>query len=675
MTKVTLNRIASLVNAPTSINAALTLIEQAFERVLFRDGASPNQMTADLDMNNKRIYNLPAPGSDFEPARRIDVTGLSDYQSILAARDTAVASASTATTQAGIATTQATASAASASLAASYASSFDMRTILNASTAITTNPASNTVFFLKEWTSGGKKGGGQLIYDSSSSATVNNGTVFATPTVGRYIRPVDGVLHSNWFGIVDNTVTDQSAKFQSFINEAITNKYEAYIDPGYINCNGAQIYLNTTWAGNTARPGGGSVGTTAGGPLYGFTMRGANRRYSQIGNVLFHVGVIGAYGGDGLASGALDIGNFHINKGGLVIWSNEVASRYRDIRVMVGPACKTSFSIPSTGTPGTTYGSFTTNSGVFAYGSNQLNLDSVRTECPTTETATDYYGFWFDACTNAYMNGGGSNILGKGVVLKQAGLEFSQASQNFVSRDLHFESCIQESVFIEEGVSVRLQGHFRGSDTVTNGAWDRATYPIIRIGNSAGSASVRGVTISDSYFVGKSDLNATAIRIEKGTEVAVTQNSFTTFVNGVDIKSGGVNVSQVSRNNFASVTNDVLRDPASSYTLLPAIERVPQALTDGASINWRVSAMPNATLTLPTSATRTLLAPINPYEGLQYRLIIKKSNSSAGLTFDSAYVFSGGTAPNIAAMTTSQTCIINFYSDGTNMYGTYTIYG
>lgn len=73
MSKITLNRVASLINAPTALNGIISQIESAFDRVLFRDGTTPNQMSADLDMNSNHIYNLPTPISDFEPLRLADV--------------------------------------------------------------------------------------------------------------------------------------------------------------------------------------------------------------------------------------------------------------------------------------------------------------------------------------------------------------------------------------------------------------------------------------------------------------------------------------------------------------------------------------------------------------------------------------------------------------------------
>lgn len=69
MTKLTFNRISSLINAPTTINGIIAQIESAFDRVLFRDGTAPNQMSGNLDMNSKRILNLPYPTSSNEPVR------------------------------------------------------------------------------------------------------------------------------------------------------------------------------------------------------------------------------------------------------------------------------------------------------------------------------------------------------------------------------------------------------------------------------------------------------------------------------------------------------------------------------------------------------------------------------------------------------------------------------
>lgn len=72
MAKITLNDLENLTNDTSvinSINNNNALIEASFENTLSRDGTSPNQMQADLDMNSYRILNLPAASSATEPVR------------------------------------------------------------------------------------------------------------------------------------------------------------------------------------------------------------------------------------------------------------------------------------------------------------------------------------------------------------------------------------------------------------------------------------------------------------------------------------------------------------------------------------------------------------------------------------------------------------------------------
>lgn len=78
--KVTLTRLANLQNedtAVTAINNNSTAITTAMDNTLSRDGTSPNQMTANLDMNSNHLLNLPAPTSPAEPLRLTDVSLLS----------------------------------------------------------------------------------------------------------------------------------------------------------------------------------------------------------------------------------------------------------------------------------------------------------------------------------------------------------------------------------------------------------------------------------------------------------------------------------------------------------------------------------------------------------------------------------------------------------------------
>jgi hypothetical protein len=60
MPKLTLTDIASGYASITELNNNFTAIETAIENTLSRDGTTPNQMTADLDMNGNAILNLRA---------------------------------------------------------------------------------------------------------------------------------------------------------------------------------------------------------------------------------------------------------------------------------------------------------------------------------------------------------------------------------------------------------------------------------------------------------------------------------------------------------------------------------------------------------------------------------------------------------------------------------------
>lgn len=73
MAKLTLADLASLANetsAIDTINANGALIETAMENTLSRDGTSPNQMEADLDLNGNFILNLATPTASTHAATK-----------------------------------------------------------------------------------------------------------------------------------------------------------------------------------------------------------------------------------------------------------------------------------------------------------------------------------------------------------------------------------------------------------------------------------------------------------------------------------------------------------------------------------------------------------------------------------------------------------------------------
>ena len=61
--------------AINSINKNLEDIESAIQDTVSRSGNTPTHMTSDLDLNGKRIINVPAPKTDTDLVRKVDVVG------------------------------------------------------------------------------------------------------------------------------------------------------------------------------------------------------------------------------------------------------------------------------------------------------------------------------------------------------------------------------------------------------------------------------------------------------------------------------------------------------------------------------------------------------------------------------------------------------------------------
>src|ERR1700761_4084215 len=71
---IELNNLANLQNETTAVNTINdnnNSIETAFASALNTSG---DQMEGNLDMNSQHLLNLPAPTSNYEPVRLIDVT-------------------------------------------------------------------------------------------------------------------------------------------------------------------------------------------------------------------------------------------------------------------------------------------------------------------------------------------------------------------------------------------------------------------------------------------------------------------------------------------------------------------------------------------------------------------------------------------------------------------------
>lgn len=75
MPKLSLSDITSGYNSTSRINAAFAAMEAALDNTLSRDGSTPNQMGANLDLNSNRLINVGSPVSPTDAARWVDVTG------------------------------------------------------------------------------------------------------------------------------------------------------------------------------------------------------------------------------------------------------------------------------------------------------------------------------------------------------------------------------------------------------------------------------------------------------------------------------------------------------------------------------------------------------------------------------------------------------------------------
>lgn len=151
MAKITLTDLVNLQNETTAVNAINNnnaAIEVAMENTLSRDGTSPNQMGANLDMNSHRILNLPVPVDLTEPLRKGDLTDFTQFQNSVnlaaalaaadadaiaadASADAAAISAAAADTSADAADISETNAAASAAAAAASAAGVSFLSIFS----------------------------------------------------------------------------------------------------------------------------------------------------------------------------------------------------------------------------------------------------------------------------------------------------------------------------------------------------------------------------------------------------------------------------------------------------------------------------------------------------------------------------------------------------------------
>jgi hypothetical protein len=122
-------------------------------------------------------------------------------------------------------------------------------------------------------------------------------------------------------------------------------------------------------------------------------------------------------------------------------------------------------------------------------------------------------------------------------------------------------------------------------------------------------------------------------------------------VTGAMIVDGTITSSEIS-------TSSAFDFPVSAYF-------GEETLTDGATIDWNLQTQQVSKVTL--AGNRTLNAPTNQNAGGFYSLlIVQDGTGSRTLSFNSAYKFTGATAPTLTTTASAKDLIV-FRSDGTNL--------
>lgn len=199
MAKITLSDLANLQNentAVTLLNSNNTTLETALENTLSRDGTSPNQMSAVLDMNSHRILNLLSPVSSTEP---VTVAYLNAAVADINLNSGATSTVSSAMQPVVAATTLPVAKGLLGLAGTAYA--FDTRALAASSTI----PASTTTITTLGYETAGDLGG--ALY-TKTSGTTSGGFQSAD---GAWWQIADSVVNVKAFGAKGDAATNDTA--------------------------------------------------------------------------------------------------------------------------------------------------------------------------------------------------------------------------------------------------------------------------------------------------------------------------------------------------------------------------------------------------------------------------------------------------------------------------------
>jgi hypothetical protein len=250
MAKLTLNDIINTYDT-TLINGNFTAIENEFQnKVLYRNNPTgePNGMLTNLDMNGKRILNLPKPVSGSEPLRLQDVGDLSLITDLVDdAQQSADNAALSATAAAGSATAAAT-SATNAATSATSASTSATNAATSATSAATS--ATNAANFAAA-----------LVATSTTSNTIGTGNkTFSTQAgkqfgTGQFIAVIDSANSTNWMSgqVVSYSATTLVLASQSTNGSGTIASWNIYVS-GTMGAQGPAGATGATGATGPAGP-------------------------------------------------------------------------------------------------------------------------------------------------------------------------------------------------------------------------------------------------------------------------------------------------------------------------------------------------------------------------------------------------------------------------------------
>lgn len=119
-----------------------------------------------------------------------------------------------------------------------------MTTVNTISALLSMNPATSNEVYVKGYYSTGDLGGGEFYYDSGSSATPNNGTIFQSSYIstGRWFRVLNGTrVNARWFGACGNGSTNDTNALQAALDYCGNNGFGLYISKGVYIVTSANI--------------------------------------------------------------------------------------------------------------------------------------------------------------------------------------------------------------------------------------------------------------------------------------------------------------------------------------------------------------------------------------------------------------------------------------------------